>query len=141
MQSPSAADHILSSFELISPRLTDLMERFYTRLFEHAPQVRPLFPQDLTRQKTHLAAAVGLVVKNVDDLTALERPLQEMGARHVRYGAQPAHYGVVRDQMLAAMADIAGPAWTIQFQRAWTEALDSVAAAMLRGAQAAPAGA
>ncbi|MBY0113074.1 MAG: hypothetical protein K2Y21_09645 [Phycisphaerales bacterium] len=129
------AQVIRDSFALIAPHAPKLMDRFYERLFARAPQVRAMFPQDLSKQKAHLAAAVGLVVKHADNLGALEKPLMEMGARHVGYGAKPEHYPIVRDEMLGAIQDVAGPAWTPAIGHAWGEALNAVAAAMIRGAE------
>jgi hemoglobin-like flavoprotein len=60
--------------------------------------------------------------------------LRDMGARHVRYGAQPEYYPVVGEVLIASMAEIAGDAWTIEYELAWTEAFAIVAGAMLDGA-------
>ncbi len=136
MATPSSAELIRSSFEIIAPQADRLMDRFYERLFAAAPQVRPLFPKDMVVQKKHLAAAVGLVVKHADNLEALAGPLADMGRRHVKYGARPEHYNVVRDQMIGAIRDVAGAACTPPVERAWTDALDAVAAAMLKGVAA-----
>lgn len=133
--SMTPADLIRSSFTLLAPRAGELMDRFYEHLFRDFPSVRPMFPPDMTKQKQHLTAAVSLVVKHADNLAALEQPLQDMGARHVGYGAQPAHYGAVRDTMLATLAEMAGDAWTPDLRSAWEAALNAVASAMLRGAE------
>lgn len=133
--SSSNAQIIRDSFALIAPHAAKLMDRFYERLFARAPQVRAMFPADMSKQKAHLAAAVGLVVKHADNLAALEKPLMEMGARHVAYGAKPEHYPVVRDEMLGAIQDVAGSAWTPAIGKAWGEALNAVAQVMIRGAE------
>jgi len=128
-------ERIRSSFQLLAPRGQDVVNDFYERLFRTAPSVRPLFPDDMSGQKGHLLAALGLVVKHADNLGALTEPLHEMGARHVGYGAQPAHYGVVRDTLLATLAQFAGGAWTPQLEADWTAALNAVAGVMLEGAR------
>jgi hemoglobin-like flavoprotein len=134
---PSTANSqiIRDSFALLAPHAGKLMDRFYERLFARAPQVRSMFPADMTKQKAHLAAAVGLVVKHADNLAALEKPLLDMGARHVNYGAKAEHYPIVRDEMLGAIKDVAGPVWTPAIHAAWSEALNAVAAVMIRGAE------
>lgn len=108
---------------------------FYTRLFAKAPGVRPMFPQDMTKQKQHLASAVALVVNKADALDSLAKPLAEMGARHVGYGAKPEHYPVVRDTMVETIMHALGSKGTPQISDAWTDALNAVAGAMLKGAQ------
>lgn len=111
-----------------------MSDRFYERLFQTAPGVRALFPKDMASQKRHLLAAVSLVVKDSHRLDVLAKPLQDMGKRHVGYGAKPEHYPVVRDTMLATLAEFAGPLWTPALAQAWTDALNRVAAIMLEGA-------
>lgn len=136
---PSDADVIRASFDLIAPRGEALIDRFYENLFRVAPQVRPLFPKDMGRQKRHLLSAVALVVKHADNLESLRGALAEMGSRHVGYGAQAGHYGVVRDTMLETMGEIAGTAFSCEVRGAWERALNAVAGMMLAGTQRAAA--
>jgi hemoglobin-like flavoprotein len=121
-------------YQGLSPKLGELGDAFYSELFETAPSVRRLFPEDMSRQKSHLTAAIAIVARNISSLDALEQPLSEMGARHAGYGAAPEHYPVVRDCLLRAMARVSGDSWTPQLHDAWYAALNAVAAAMLRGA-------
>jgi hemoglobin-like flavoprotein len=127
-----------TSFDLIAPRGDDLMDAFYTRLFTAAPAVKPLFvATDLQRQKTMLLGTLVLLRKSLRDLDAIVPKLRDLGARHVAYGAQPDHYPVVGEVLIASMAEIAGPAWTAEYERAWTAAFGIVAGAMIQGAEAA----
>ncbi len=131
---PAQIHLISSTFPAISPQIPALAVVFYDELFKRAPGVRAIFPNDMTRQKQHLATAVAIVGRNIDALDAIERPLMEMGERHVSYGAAPEHYPVVRDTLLEAMAQVYGPALTPELREAWFAALNEVAAIMLRGA-------
>jgi hemoglobin-like flavoprotein len=124
-----------TSFDLIAPRGDELMDEFYGRLFEAAPAVRPLFPDDLRKQKTMLLGALVLLRKSLPDLDAIVPRLRELGARHVAYGARPEHYPVVGTVLIASMATVAGDAWTPEFERAWSAAFDVVASTMLEGAE------
>jgi len=126
-----------TSFDLVAPRGDELMAEFYARLFEAAPAVRPLFPDDMRRQKTMLLGALVLLRKSLRDLDAIVPKLRELGARHVAYGAQPEHYPVVGMALIGSMAVIAGDAWKPVYVTAWTEAFELVAATMLEGAEAA----
>lgn len=135
----SDAELIRTSFAAIATQTDRVVDRFYERLFETAPQVRSLFSDDMSQQKRHLLAAVGLVVKHAHDLTPLTSALRDMGWRHAGYGAQEAHYPVVRDVMLQTLAEVAGDAWTDEFHAAWERALNAVAGTMIEGAQKAAA--
>jgi hemoglobin-like flavoprotein len=126
-----------SSFDLVAPRGDELMDVFYARLFAAAPGVKPLFAgTDLQRQKTMLLGTLVLLRKSLRDLDAIVPKLRELGARHVAYGAEPAHYPVVGEALIAAMAEVAGPAWKADYEEAWAEAFGIVAGAMLEGAEA-----
>ena len=127
-------DALETSFDLVAPRGDELMDEFYSRLFAAAPTVRPLFPDDMRRQKTMLLGALVLLRKSLRDLDAIVPKLRELGARHVAYGAEPAHYPVVGAALISSLAAVAGDAWNGEYETAWAEAFDVVAAAMLEGA-------
>jgi hemoglobin-like flavoprotein len=111
------------------------METFYARLFAEAPAVRPLFAgTDMARQKQMLLAALVLVRNSLRDLESVLPALRKLGARHVAYGAQAAHYPVVGSALIWAMAEVAGEAWEKRFEDAWSAAFGVLAEAMLSGA-------
>lgn len=128
---------IRASFATLAPHADAAMTAFYERLFEEHPGVRPLFPDDMTAQKKHLAAAIGLVVKHAEHLDAIAHTLRDMGVRHAGYGACPEHYGVVRDTLLTVLGESAGDAWSDTLRDDWADALNAVAARMLEGAEGA----
>jgi hemoglobin-like flavoprotein len=126
-----------SSFDLVAPRGERLVDTFYARLFAAAP-VQPLFAHtDLRRQKTMLLGTLVLLRKSLRNLETITPKLRELGARHVSYGAEPEHYPVVAQVLIASMAEVAGDAWRPEHERAWAQALDLVATAMLDGAASA----
>src|SRR3954447_21933687 len=126
------------SFDLVAPGGDELVEIFYTRLFETAPAVKPLFAgTDLPRQKVMLLGALALLRKSLRDLDAIVPTLRGLGARHVAYGAQPEHYPVVGEVLIAALAEVAGDDWCSAYEKAWREAFDLVATVMLDGAASA----
>ena len=126
------------SLDLIAPSGDELVAVFYKRLFERAPAVRPLFAHvDMPRQRAMLLATLVLLRKSLRDLDGIVPKLRELGARHVAYGASAAAYPVVGEVLLASMAQIAGDAWTPEYEAAWGEAYGVVASVMIEGAEAA----
>jgi hemoglobin-like flavoprotein len=123
------------SFDAIAPRGDELVEDFYARLFAAAPAVRPLFPEDMTTQRTMLLSALVLVRKSLRNLERIIPTLHALGARHVQYGAMPEHYPVVGATLIASMEHIAGDAWRPEYGEAWAEAYDAVAGVMMAGAE------
>ena len=128
-------DALETSFDLVAPRGDELVDTFYTRLFATAPAVEPLFARtDLAHQKTMLLATLVLLRKSLRDLGAVVPKLQELGRRHVDYGARPEHYPVVGEVLIDSMAEVAGPQWRPEYGRAWADALAVVAGVMVEGA-------
>jgi hemoglobin-like flavoprotein len=124
-----------TSFDLVAPHGDRLVDSFYTRLVATAPAVKPLFAgTDLPRQKQMLLATLVLLRKSLRELDRIVPKLRELGARHVAYGAEPAHYPVVGEVLIASMAEVAGDAWRPEYARAWEAAFGVVAGAMLEGA-------
>ena len=131
-------DALETSFDLIAPQGEELVDTFYRRLFAAAPSVRPLFAgTDMGRQKTKLLATLVVLRKSLPDLEALVPKLRELGGRHGAYGARAEHYPLVGATLIASMAELAGDAWRPEYERAWSDAFDIVAGAMLEGAAAA----
>ncbi len=111
---------------------------FYSHLFWHNPGVRDLFPasaEDMERQRDRLFAALTHVVSRLDD-EALGPYLHDLGRDHRKFLVRPEHYAVVGASLLAALAATSGDAWTPQVEKAWTEAYQLIADAMLAGADA-----
>jgi hemoglobin-like flavoprotein len=125
------------SFDLVAPQGDELMRTFYDKLFEAAPSVRPLFADvDMERQRQALLNMLLVLRESLRDLDDIVPDLEELGARHVDYGAQPEHYPVVGEVLIGAMAQVAGDAWKPEYTSAWQEAYQVVQDVMLSGADA-----
>jgi methyl-accepting chemotaxis protein len=125
-----------SSFKLVAPQGDALVTRFYERLFEKYPAVKPLFKNaSISEQKKKLLASLVLVIQNLRHPEKLTPVLQDMGARHVGYGAKPAYYDAVGENLLAVLGEFAGEAWTPEVKQAWTDAYAAIKTIMLEGAK------
>jgi hemoglobin-like flavoprotein len=136
---PETAARVRESYLGLAPRADALVDRFFLHLFSGRPELRAMFPPDMTRLRVHLAASLAVIFRNIDCLGALEEPLMQLGARHAAAGVRPEHYPIIRDAMLAAIAETASPAWGHQLSADWHEALSRVSALILAGAAAAAA--
>jgi len=77
---PEAIRQIRASYADVAARPRQLASRFYEELFTAAPNLRPLFPGDLTSLQGHFEAALALVIRNLDEVRALRESLRELGA-------------------------------------------------------------
>jgi hemoglobin-like flavoprotein len=84
--------------------LATFTRRFYERLFFVAPNLRALFPADMSRQEAKLAHTLSLVMTSLPNFDLLEPALIELGRRHATYGATSAHYDTIGDTLI----------WTIE---------------------------
>ena len=110
-----------------------LASRFYTELFAAAPQLRTLFPTDLTSLQGHFEAALALVIKNLEEMRTLEQPLRDLGAQHVGWGAKPEDYVIVREALIRAIR-LSSSAWNDTLEGDWRRAITAIAVPMLQGA-------
>ena len=132
---PLKIELLEQSFAAVAPKGNELVNTFYRHLFADFPQVKPLFENvDMADQKQKLLASLKLVVGNLRRPGTLLPALEELGARHVDYGAQEEHYPAVGQTLLKSLSQVAGDAWTEELQEAWAEAYGKISAVMIAGA-------
>lgn len=134
---PDQIDLVRRTFAEVAPIRAQAARLFYARLFEIAPEVRPLFREDLAAQGAKLMGAIALVVGGLDRLDAIRGEVETLGLRHVNYGVLPRHYVAVGDTLIWMLETSLGEILTPEAKRAWISAYDLLACAMM-GAAAAP---
>lgn len=130
---PEAISRIKASHAAVAAQPRKLASNFYDALFSAAPKLRSLFPGDLTSLQGHFEAAVALVVRNLDEMTALRESLRELGAQHVHWGARPEDYESAREALITAVKRLS-PEWDAVLERDWRAAITSIIVPMLEGA-------
>ena len=125
---------VRESFALVVPIKEAAADLFYNRLFEIAPLVRGLFPDDLREQKRKLMAMLATAVAGLHNLDKLVPAVKDLGARHVGYGAKAEHYAVVGEALLWTLESGLGEAFTPDVRQAWTKVYNTLAAVMQAGA-------
>lgn len=65
---PEQINLVQTSFKSVAPIASKAADLFYDRLFEIAPDVRPMFPADLSGQKVKLIAMLATAVNNCTNL-------------------------------------------------------------------------
>jgi hemoglobin-like flavoprotein len=125
---------IQSSWAQVEPISDTAAKLFYDRLFETAPQVRPLFKGDMQEQRRKLMAMLGMVVKALPKLEQIIPNVQALGRRHAAYGAAPEHYAVVGEALLWTLRHGLGERFTPEHEAAWSAAYGLLAATMIDAA-------
>ena len=119
---PAQVKLIQESFTKVAPISVQAAALFYGRLFEIAPDVKPLFKGDMTEQGRKLMATLAVVVNGLSDLSAILPAASALAKRHVAYGVMPDHYAPVGAALLWTLERGLGAAWTSELAAAWAAA-------------------
>ncbi|MBS0232276.1 MAG: hemin receptor [Proteobacteria bacterium] len=107
---------------------------FYDRLFEIAPEVKPMFKGDIGEQGRKLMATLGIVVKGLSNIEAVLPAAKALAVTHVTYGVKPEHYTPVGDALIWALDKGLGGAFTPETRQAWLAAYGALSTAMIEEA-------
>lgn len=77
---------VQASFAKVVPVSAVAADLFYQRLFELAPDVRPMFAADLSAQKKKLIDTLAYAVDSLGEPDKLGLALAALGERHADYG-------------------------------------------------------
>jgi hemoglobin-like flavoprotein len=130
---PDAIERIKSSYAALPAEGRQLSARFYHELFSASPNLRPLFPADLTSLQGHFEAALALVIRNLSEVGGLQDALRDLGAQHVHWGARPEDYVTARDALVTAIGALS-PSWNAELERDWRGAITAIVVPMIEGA-------
>jgi hemoglobin-like flavoprotein len=128
---PTQVKLVQESFAKVAPISETAAVIFYDRLFEVAPAVKSMFPDDMTEQRKKLMMMLAAVVNGLGNLESILPAASALAKRHVSYGAQPEHYPVVGGALLYTLEKGLGEAWTPELADAWTAAYDALSGYMI----------
>lgn len=132
---PDQVSEIRASFSKVAPIAEQAAALFYGRLFEIAPEVRPLFKaSDMKEQGRKLMGTLAVVVKGLDDLPALMPAVNALAVKHNGYGVTAAHYAPVGAALLWTLEQGLGEGFTPAVRDAWTNAYGTLSGAMIAAA-------
>jgi len=131
---PDQIKLVQDSFAKIAPISDRAAELFYGRLFNMAPQIRSLFPDDIAEQRKKLMATLAVVVSGLGQLDTILPAASALAKRHVGYGAEPAHYLAVGEALLWTLERGLGASWTSDVAAAWTAAYSMLSELMISAA-------
>ena len=139
---PDQVTLVQESFKKVVPIADKAADLFYERLFTIAPEVRSLFPTDLSEQKKKLMQVLATAVTNLHQVEKVLPAVEELGRRHVAYGVTEKHYEPVGAALLWTLEQGLGPDFSPPVKAAWTETYITVAGVMTKAAATvtAPAG-
>jgi hemoglobin-like flavoprotein len=135
---PAQVTLVQQSFAKVVPISADAAALFYGRLFETAPETRALFKGDMAEQGRKLMATLSVVVNGLTKLEAVLPAASALSKRHLAYGVEARHYGLVGDALLWTLERGLGSAWTPETAAAWGTAYATLADFMIAEAYGRP---
>ncbi|QDM17860.1 hemin receptor [Tardiphaga sp. vice352] len=138
---PQQTELIQQSFAKVVPIADQAAVLFYDRLFEIAPDVKPMFHDaDMAEQRRKLMETLGIVVTGLSRLETVLPAASALAKRHVGYGAKDEHYPIVGSALPWTLEKGLSEAWNPELADAWTTAYGTLSGYMIseaHGAQAA----
>ena len=116
---PDQIKAIQESFKKVAPISEQAAALFYGRLFEIAPEVKPLFRGDMAEQGRKLMATLAVVVNGLGNLESILPAASALAKRHVGYGVKASDYTPVGAALLWTLERGLGDAWTTDLAAAW----------------------
>jgi len=122
---------VQTSFAKVVPIAGTAADLFYDRLFETAPEVRRMFPDDLSVQKMKLMVMLGTAVNGLTHLDSLMPVVCTLGERHAGYGTKVEHFTPVGSALLWSLEQGLGDDFTPDVADAWATAYGMLSQAMI----------
>lgn len=132
---PTDIDLIRRSLDAMKPIAPIAAALFYGRLFEIAPEVRPLFKGDMDEQGRKLMATLAAVVVGLHDIDTIIPVSQALARRHVSYGVNKEHYAAVGEALIWTLSVGLDGGWTDAHVDAWRRAYALLSDVMIRAAE------
>jgi hemoglobin-like flavoprotein len=131
---PQQVAQVQASFARVAPIADQAAALFYRRLFETAPEVRPLFTTDMTLQGQKLMATIASVVNALGDIAAIAPAVCDLARRHVGYGVRAEHYEIVGTALIWTLEQGLGDQFTAEVRAAWVSAYGALSEIMIAAA-------
>ena len=95
---------------------------FYIRLFQLAPELRPMFKtSSMTEQSIKLGCMLTYVISKFDCVEDIIEEVKGLAERHTKYGVKNEHYKVVGDALLWTLEQGLGNYWNEALNFAWKD--------------------
>lgn len=131
---PEQIDLVQSSFAKVAPIADAAAKIFYARLFEIAPQVKPLFRTELVEQGKKLMTTLAVVVNGLKNPDAIIPEAKKLAVRHLDYGVKAEHYVPVGEALIYTLEQGLGDAFTEDVKDAWVATYVMVSNVMIDAA-------
>ena len=129
---PEQIELVESTFATFYPhRYDEFAEDFYDRLFALDPALRPLFPDDMSSQRSKLMTTFNIIINGLRHPDSLRPVLSKLGQLHVDEGVRTHDYQTVGAALTGTLEHYLGPHWSPGVADAWGAAYGALTNLML----------
>ncbi|MHB8252286.1 MAG: globin family protein [Acidiferrobacter sp.] len=126
---------VQSSFAKVKPISDQAAAIFYARLFEIAPDVKPMFKGGIIEQGRKLMAMLNIVVNGLSNLDAIVPTAQDLARRHLNYAVRSEHYTYVGSALIYALEQGLAEDFTAPVKQAWIDVYGLLSGVMIEAAE------
>lgn len=90
---------------------------FYENLFALAPELRSLFPTEMSGQSRKFSATMVMAINSLSDWEALRPIVEALARRHLSYGVELEHYEVLQRALIATLEELSATQAEIEVWR------------------------
>lgn len=127
---PTQVEIVQDSFHSVGQQSQEASRIFFDELFRISPDIREIFPEDMTQHKTKFVQMLGTIVKSLNQIATVSDHVVDLGRRHMAYDVEEEHYPVVCEALLAMLERIMGTDFTPEIKEAWHAAYEMLARVM-----------
>ena len=122
---------ILDSFNHLQQNVEAASRLFYERLFEIAPEFRPMFRSDMAGQGMRFMSTLGVIIRLLDDPESLQPHLARLAEGHAAFGVKPEHFQPMGQALIQTMQETLGEDFSEDAAAAWEAAYAHMAGEMI----------
>jgi hemoglobin-like flavoprotein len=127
--------HLRESISLLPTKDLGPPREFYRRLFELAPEVRPLFKEDIGLQAKKFSDTIEWLMAHLEHPDELSGKLRELGARHNDFGVKIDQYAPLGSALIWMFQHSLGDRFSLEMEEAWLEFYAFLSIEMERGSR------
>jgi hemoglobin-like flavoprotein len=137
MMNTKSIDLVKNSWALVAAMdMETVGGLFYNRLFEIAPEVKPMFSKTpIPEQSKKLLTMLSYVIAKLDKLEDILDEVAKLAQRHEGYGVKAEHYTAVGTALLCTLEQGLGTQWNDELKAAWIEVYTVLSEAMINAAE------
>ena len=126
---------VQGSWEFILYNTKDAGMIFYSRLFEIAPELRPLFKESPEAQAQKLVSLLAFAIQKLDNIGEIVNDVKLLGKRHKKYNVRPEHYAIVAQALLWTLEKALQEKWNDEIKDAWVAVYTVLSSTMINAAE------